>query len=93
MRIVLENLELLVTEKGKVFRCCKCGYDLGQAAEGFRRSSLKVERPISYGQPGLLSPKTDKYVLTEYCCPKCAALFETEMAIKGSEVWESIQLE
>lgn len=93
MAKILENLELVVTEKGKEFKCRRCGYELGPAADGYRKRSLKVERPLSYAQPAILSPKTQRYLLREYCCPKCGVLFEVEQVSKGAEVKESIQLE
>jgi predicted RNA-binding Zn-ribbon protein involved in translation (DUF1610 family) len=93
MAKILDNIELLVTEKGKEFKCSRCGYELGPAVSGYRKRSLKVQRPLSYAQPAMLSPKTLKYLLQEYCCPKCGVLFEVELISKDATLKESIQLD
>ena len=93
MAKILDNIELLVTEKGKEFKCSRCGHALGSAVIGYMKRSLKVQRPRSYAQPAILSPETQKYLLQEYCCPQCGVLFEVELVSKDATLKESIQLD
>ena len=93
MEKILENIELVTIDGQKKYKCGVCGYELCPTIENFRKFALKVERPLSYGQPAMLSPETEIYILREYACPKCATLFEVDMVIKGEAIGESIQLE
>ena len=64
----------------------------GHANEGFRKYALRNEAPVSFCQPSFIAPKTDRYVLRRYYCPRCAAMFETEVALKDAEILENIKL-
>ena len=89
---VLENLEAVEESGKKIFKCRKCGYILGLASDGYRKYALKNEVPREWGEEDLPLLKTDLYVLRQFYCPKCGAMFEVDLAVRGSAVEESIQL-
>ena len=90
---VLENLEVVEEGGKKIFKCGRCGYTLGPAADGYRKYALKNELPREWGQEELPLPKVDLYVLRQFYCPGCGVMFEVDFAVKGSEIVESIKLE
>ena len=89
---VLENLEAVEEGGKRIFKCRKCGYTLGPAADGYRKYAMKNEVPREWGQEDLPLPKSDLYVFRQFYCPKCGAIFEVDFAVKGSEIAESIRL-
>jgi len=83
--IELGNLGLVEEEGRKLFKCLKCGYELCEHTQEYKDFALKNEAPISKAQPDYLASKTDLFVLREYYCPGCAAMFEVDMVAKGEK--------
>lgn len=84
----LGNLEVAELEGRVVYRCAKCGYVLSPITQDYKSSALKNEAPISKGQPHYLASKTDEFILREYYCPKCAAMFEVNMVARDEkQIW------
>jgi acetone carboxylase gamma subunit len=91
---VLEYLEV-VEDRGKFYRCLKCGSLLGSAKEDYKNFALKRTVPISKAQPAFLasySIKSNTFVMREYYCPCCAVLFEVDMVQKDEPQIHSIEL-
>ena len=89
---ILENLE--AEDKGgkKIWRCIRCGYELGPATDDYRKFVMKRDEPISKGQPKYLAPtRWDQYCIREFYCPKCGVMFEVDAVMKGEE-YESVRL-
>jgi acetone carboxylase gamma subunit len=86
--IKLGYLAVTEVDDQKVYKCSKCGYILCPITENYKNSALKMEAPISKGQPEYLASKSDKFILREYYCPQCGGMFEVDMVAKGEkEIW------
>ena len=84
-RRVLEHIEIDKDGNGhKVYRCAKCGTTLGPADKGFKEYAVVKEAPYShYVDAGILATRSDRFVLREFYCPKCAVRFDVESVVKG----------
>lgn len=82
---VLEYVEIATDGKGrKVYICTKCGKVLGAANKSFKEYAVVKELPYShYVDEGILSIRSNRFVIREFYCPKCAIRFDTESVIKG----------
>jgi len=90
--VTLGNLEIAEVKGEKVCRCLKCGYFLCPITQDYKDFALKNEAPIFKAQPGYLASKTGKFVLREYYCPQCGAMFEVNMvSTDQKQIW-SVQL-
>ena len=87
----LGNLEIAKIDGEKVYRCFKCGHILGPITSDYKDFALKNEAPPSKGQPDYLASKTDRFILREYYCPQCAAMFEVNMVAKDEKQIRSAQ--
>lgn len=91
---VLECLEV-TGDKEKVYRCLKCGTQLGSAREDYKDYASKRTVPISKAQPQFLASyaaEKDRFVMREYYCPNCAVMFEVDMVAKDEPQIRSIEL-
>ena len=91
MEKVLENLGVRTIAGKRVFACEKCGQELGPVTGDYKNHAMKREVSLSKNQPRSLAPKTDKYVMREYYCPKCGAMFEVDMVAKEEGQILSVQ--
>jgi acetone carboxylase gamma subunit len=90
---VLDNLEVAEVKGGKVFRCVQCGHMLCLATENYKNYAAKNEAPINrYQRQDLMPKRMDRFVIREYYCPNCAAMFEVEMTTKNEKPLHSIEV-
>ena len=76
------SLHIIETNGKRIF-ACECGYMLCSVTENFKGHAIKNDRPLSDMQPAYLTAQTsNKFVLREYICPKCGALFEVDVVLK-----------
>ncbi len=88
----LEFLEVTTVEGKPVYRCLKCGHILGPAGRDYKSYALRREQPLSKAQPRYLPLNTSRYNFREYFCPKCAVLFEVDMALADEPELTSFEL-
>lgn len=89
-RRVLEYVEIDRDSEGaKVYKCTGCGYVLGPSNKSFKEFAVVKERPYSYYvEIGVLSIDSDRFVIREFYCPKCAICFDVESVVKGEPYLE-----
>lgn len=82
---VLEYVEIEKDGEGrKVYKCAKCGTVLGPADKSFKEFAVVKEKSYSeYVDMGILSVRSDRFVIREFYCPKCAIRFDVESVVKG----------
>ena len=82
---ILEYLEIDKDGHGhKVYKCTKCSAVLGAADKSFKEYAVVKEAPYSkYVDMGILSIPSDRFVIREFYCPKCAIRFDVESVVKG----------
>jgi acetone carboxylase gamma subunit len=84
-RQILEYVEIYRNGRGvNVYKCSSCGHVLGACDQSFKQYAVVRERPYShYVDQGVLSITSDRFVIREFYCPKCAIRFDVESVIKG----------
>ena len=85
VRRVLEHIVIDKTRNGsKVYKCAKCGTTLGPANKNFKEYAVVKEAPYGdYVDAGILATRSDRFVIREFYCPKCAVRFDVERVAKG----------
>ncbi len=83
-RKVLEYVEIdRDSQGGKVYKCTECGFVLGPADKGFKEYAVVKERPYAdYVAMKVLLNPSDRFVIREFYCPKCAIRFDVESVMK-----------
>jgi acetone carboxylase gamma subunit len=79
---IFESLETTEVEGKWLFGCADCGSVLCPVTENYKIYALKHDSPQSKGEPSYLKP-SDSFILREYCCPSCGALFEVDLLPKA----------
>lgn len=89
-----EYLELYEHKGDKVIRCRKCGHIFCSATENPKKYAHRNDGPLTKAGPvrGELYDQ-GRFILREYCCPRCGVLFDVEVALKGSPICMDMQLE
>ncbi len=84
-RRILEYVEIDKSNDGvNVYKCSYCGFVLGPSNKSFKEYALVKERSYSdYVAMGVLSIPSDRFVIREFYCPKCAIRFDAESIVKG----------
>ncbi len=84
-RRILEYVEIDRDGRGaNVYKCSSCGHVLGRCDRSFKQYAVVKERPYSdYVDQGVLSIASDRFVIREFYCPKCAIRFDVESVAKG----------
>jgi N-methylhydantoinase B len=79
-----DNLEV-VAARGQVFvRCIKCQSPICPVEENYKDYVLTADVPAAHGQPARFVPTmATPFVLREYCCPRCAIMFEVDMVMES----------
>jgi acetone carboxylase, gamma subunit len=79
--------------------CQRCGHDLGNARESYKKGCLIADRdprevhpPIVEGEYGF-APDPDWCQIVEFYCPGCATLLETEYLPPGHPLTHDIELD
>jgi acetone carboxylase gamma subunit len=85
LKKLLDNVEVVEEGNKEFFRCAKCEFLLGPTADNYKSYALKNDSPLSKYQPKYLDPKTDRFIIREYYCPKCAAMFEVEVVTRDEK--------
>jgi acetone carboxylase gamma subunit len=82
---ILEYVEIDRNDQGtNVYKCSSCGHVLGTCDQGFKQYAVVRERPYSdYVDQGVLSMTSERFVIREFYCPKCAIRFDVESVVKG----------
>jgi acetone carboxylase gamma subunit len=85
IRRILEYVEIDRDGRGaKVYKCSSCGHVLGPCDQSFKQYAVVKENPYSdYVEKGVLSIPSDRFVIREFYCPKCAIRFDVESVVKG----------
>ncbi|HKZ50315.1 MAG TPA: acetone carboxylase subunit gamma [Dehalococcoidia bacterium] len=90
---VNEYLEV-AEEGGNPFIRCRCGYRVCAADENFKAHVLMIESPLHKAGPlADVYSEGEMFVFREFCCPGCATLLATEVALRGDPILWDIQLE
>jgi len=75
---------VIANVRGKlVYQCAKCGHSLGPADKSWKRRSLRLISPLS--KAGYRRSTSGRFEMREYICPKCAIVFDVEVALPGDE--------
>jgi acetone carboxylase gamma subunit len=84
-RRILEYVEIDQDSQGtNVYKCTCCGFVLGPSHQSFKQYAVVKERSYSdYVDMGVLSIRSDRFVIREFYCPKCAIRFDVESVVKG----------
>ncbi|MBI4529152.1 MAG: hypothetical protein HY695_35590 [Deltaproteobacteria bacterium] len=84
-RRILEYVEIGQNSEGaRVYKCVCCGYVLGPSGKSFKDYAVVRERSYSdYVEMGVLSMNSDRFIIREFYCPKCAIRFDVESVVKG----------
>ena len=89
------NEDLMVIEKeGNKLIQCHCGYLLGPATGNYKEYTLKNESTLTVAGP-FVNPHNiggGKFVFRQFCCPNCATLLGTEVALKGAPLLWDMQI-
>ncbi len=89
------NEDLAVIEKdGQKLIQCRCGHVLGPATNNYKDYALQKESALSEAGP-FVNPHNlggGKFVFRRFCCPDCATLLGTEIALKGDPLLWDIQV-
>jgi acetone carboxylase, gamma subunit len=79
--------------------CQRCGHDLGNARESYKKGCLIADRdprevhpPIVEGEYGF-APDPEWCRIVEFYCPGCAVLLETEYLPPGHPLTHDIELD
>ena len=90
---LFDNLEV-VTARGQTFvRCFKCASPLCPVGENYKDYALSAQVPAAQGQPTRFVPTRETpFVLREYFCPGCCAMFEVDMVMESDEAVASVTL-
>jgi acetophenone carboxylase len=96
-RRITEYLE--VDLERERWTCHRCGHDLGNARESYKKGCLIADRdprevhpPIVEGEYGF-SPDPEWCRIVEFYCPGCATLLETEYLPPGHPLTHDIELD
>jgi acetone carboxylase gamma subunit len=82
------NLEIMQVGEEAVYRCKKCEHVICSCNENYKKYAMKNDAPLSKSQPQILASKNDDFVLREYFCSKCGAMFEIDMVEKNEDdIW------
>jgi acetone carboxylase gamma subunit len=95
---ITEYLEIdLDTEK---WCCQRCGRELIDARENYKRGCLVAERPMEEVHPPVVegqvysfSPDPDFCRLIEFYCPECGVMIENEYLPPGHPITRDIELD
>jgi acetone carboxylase gamma subunit len=63
-------------------RCRKCEYVFCSPKENYKNYCLVSENPLTKAGPQYA--KTERFILREFYCPKCATMLDVEMCLKDS---------
>jgi N-methylhydantoinase B len=80
-----EHLEIRCASGKSEICCTRCDHHVCASNENYKWHSVYHESPLTAVSPRMLDPKTfvdDEMVFRQYFCPKCAVLFENEIARK-----------
>ena len=78
--------------KDGMIKCIKCDSIICSSNENFKLNVAIKEELLTKASP--LNKPTDKYLLREYYCPKCATMLEVEVVKKGEDIyWDKIKEE
>jgi acetophenone carboxylase len=97
-RRITEYLDLdLVAER---WLCNRCGTDLGNARDNYKKGCLIAQRdpsevhpPIVYDVEYSFAPDRDWCRIVEFYCPNCASLIEVEYLPPGHPLTYDIELD
>jgi len=90
-----ENLEINYASGKSEICCIRCNHHLCASDENYKWYSLCHESPLTAVSPRSLDPKAfvdDVMVFRQFFCPKCAVLFENEIARKDDPPHLDIQI-
>jgi acetone carboxylase gamma subunit len=95
---ITEYLEIdLDTEK---WCCQRCGRELIDARENYKRGCLVAERPLEEVHPPVVEgqvysfcPDPDFCRLIEFYCPECGVMIENEYLPPGHPITRDIELD
>lgn len=80
---ISESLAIAEVKGKAVYKCAKCGYSLGPADKSWKLKSLRLTSPLS--KAGYRRSTSGRFEMREYICPKCAVVFDVEVALPGDE--------
>lgn len=89
---IADCLLLVRRPEGPQWRCRRCRYLYGPAAEDPRRRAAWREVPISVASPLNRYSTVGDMVLREYFCPRCALLLSVTTQRAGDLPWEEMKL-
>lgn len=87
-----EYLEIDDTSGQEMIQCRKCKHVFCPVTENFKNSTLVSENSLDKAGPATFYRPSDRFILREFYCPKCAGLLDVEMALKEDPPIWNIQL-
>ena len=93
--------ECLDIDLDKEAWCCnRCGHEIFDARENYKRGCLIAERPLEEAYPAMargeeysFTPDKDYCRLIEFYCPNCSVLIENEHLPPGHPLTHEIELD
>lgn len=85
-----EYLEVDDSSGKSMIQCRKCKYVFCAITDNYKNYALVREAPLT--SAGSLYSKTERFVLREFCCPKCATLLDVNTVLKESPIIWDLQL-
>ncbi len=92
---VTASLSLRDEKGGARFCCSQCSTDLGPIEKNYKTSCHIAELPLSAGNPLIGAPNRfvdANPVFRTFGCPRCGALIDTEICLKGDQPIQDISL-
>ncbi len=93
MQRINEDLAVIEKDAQKLIQC-RCGHVLGPVTNNYKEHTLKKESPLSEAGP-FVNPYNiggGRFVFRQFCCPDCAILLGTEIALQGAPLLWDIQV-
>jgi len=73
---------------------CRCGHEIGPAAENYKLHLLMREGPVQNAGPWVDPNRIggDRFVCREFFCPGCATLLDVEIAQRHEPILWDVRL-
>jgi len=87
-----EYLEIDDSSGKEMIQCGKCKYLFCPVTENYKAHAILTENPLDKAGPGDFYRRSERFILREFYCPKCATMLDVEMVLKGDPLIWNIQL-
>ena len=86
---ISHSLEAAAEGAERVVRCRKCKRSFGPVTRNWKSSPAVIRRVTSLAEARSGIPASEQVEWRQWICPGCAALLDTEAALRGEpDVWD-----